>query len=181
MKWMGAASLLVLVAASAAAWPGGEKPPAAPPSPGSAAPQAPASASSPDAAPAQPSPASLAAPPAPPDTSARYRLRVGSRLYEEWSEEVVVAPFEKFFLGDTDLTASVLRYYNDFKMIDGKVVDASPAPNNPAVFVLVTRDTAAVDSAYAFRNFPPHFSARSFFTFQLMDLDPAAEGAGKGK
>jgi hypothetical protein len=132
------------------------------------------SAATTPAAPTAPPPA-----PAEPDTSARFRLRVGSRLYEKWSEEHVVARRELFFLGDTDLTASIRRYFRDFKIKDGVPFDAAPEPNNPAVLVVVTRDTTAVDSVWAFRNFPPHYSPRSFFTFQLLDLDSTAAPPSK--
>jgi hypothetical protein len=131
----------------------------------------------PDAAAVPETPKAIPAVAAAPDTAERFRIRIGSRLYEQWSDEVVVARHEKFFLGDTDLTAEVQRYYLDFKMKDGKPFNASNEPVNPAAFVMVTRDTAAVDSAWAFLNFPPHFLPQSFFTFQLLDLDTTATAA----
>ncbi len=43
--------------------------------------------------------------------------------------------------------------------------------NNPAVQVVVYGDSAAADTTWAFKNFPPHFSPRSFFAFKLMSIE----------
>jgi hypothetical protein len=109
-----------------------------------------------------------------------YRIRIGSRLYPDWSEERVIGLDEPFYLGDTDLMATAKRHFQDFKIKKGVVYDASKEPNNPALFILVTRDTAVVDSTWAFRNFPPHASPTSFFTFQLLDLAPDSTAAKSG-
>jgi len=58
-------------------------------------------------------------------------------------------------------------------------VNFSMEMKNPAVHVLVFKEGAPVDSSWAFLNFPPHFSPKSFFTFQLKEVrgyePPSAE------
>lgn len=115
----------------------------------------------------------LADAPATPD---RFRVRIGNRMYPEWSDEVTVSLGESFFLGDTEFTAQAVQYLPDFRINKGEPpVSASMEPNNPALHVLVFQDGAPADSSWAFRNFPPHFSPKSFFTFQLLDLTPEGE------
>ncbi len=50
------------------------------------------------------------------------------------------------------------------------MLNLSEAMNNPAVQVFVLADTGAVDSSWAFLNFPPHFSSKSFYSFQLKEV-----------
>jgi hypothetical protein len=113
------------------------------------------------------------------DTTLSFGLVIRNRLYPEWSEEQEVKLFEIFFLGDTEYTARVEGFMPNLKVIDGKPRNASPFLENPAAHVYVYRDTAVVDSSWAFLNFPPHFSPRSFFAFQLKALggyrEPARE------
>ena len=113
------------------------------------------------------------------DTSLVFGLVAGHRLYPEWSEEHEVRLGEEFWLGDLDFRGVIRCFMSDFKIIDGERVNASPAMENPSVFVVVLGDSGAVDSTWAFLNFPPHFSPNNFFTFQLTRVDgyePPAEG-----
>lgn len=105
-----------------------------------------------------------------PDTTWRFRLEVGSRLYPDWKEEHTTRFEEDFYLGDTELVARVVRFVPDFRLKDGEVVNWSNELANPAAFIYVVADTGAVDSVWAFLNFPPHYSARSFFSFKLLDV-----------
>lgn len=121
------------------------------------------------------------------DTTLRFVIQAGNRLYPEWKEEHTVRIGEKFFLGDTPLMGSVRQFLTDFRIIDGKMLNLSTAMNNPAVQVFVLADTGAVDSSWAFLNFPPHFSSKSFYSFQLKEVrgyqgppsKPAPPGAVK--
>jgi hypothetical protein len=110
-----------------------------------------------------------------PDT---FAVRIGNRMYPEWKEDVRVALNEAFYLGDTDLVARAVEYLPDFRIGDEGPFSASAEPANPALHVKVFRDTTAVDSSWAFLNFPPHFSPTSFFTFQLIGLN-SSEGERK--
>jgi hypothetical protein len=115
--------------------------------------------------------------PADPD---RFRVRIGNRMYPEWSDEVTVALNEPFFLGDTEFTAQASEYLPDFRINKGEAPhSASPDPNNPAIHVIVLRGGAAVDSSWAFLNFAPHFSPTSFFTFQLLPPAPPEAAAAE--
>lgn len=104
------------------------------------------------------------------DPALVFVLETGSRLYPDWKEERRVHVGEYFILGDTKNEAVVEALYPDFRIIDGKAASISDSLGNPAVRVLVRRDSAVVDSSWAFLNFPPHFSPKSFFTFQLKDI-----------
>lgn len=105
------------------------------------------------------------------DTSLSFVLQLGNRLFPEWKEERRVRLHERFVIGDTQYWAMVTKLLPDFRIIDGKPGSVSGQMNNPAVRVMVYRDsTTAADSSWAFQNFPPHFSPRSFFTFQLKEV-----------
>ena len=114
-----------------------------------------------------------------PDTNWVFNLIAGSRLYPDWKEDHSVKLGQTFFLGDTPFHAQVTRFLPDFGIADGKAENWSLDMNNPAVRVIVYSDSGAVDSTWAFKNFPPHFSAKSFFTFQLKDVQgyPPKKGA----
>lgn len=114
-----------------------------------------------------------AAPPSVPaivDTTIQFSIQVGNRLYPEWKEDLHVRVGERFYLGDTEFNGEVRKFLPDFRIIDGKILSLSNAMNNPAIQVFVWADSGAVDSSWAFLNFPPHFSPNSFFTFQLKEV-----------
>lgn len=99
-----------------------------------------------------------------------FSVEIGNRLYPKWREEQRVREHEFFFLGDTRFTARVEEFLPDFRIGDDGPFSASPECLNPAIHVIVYDDTLATDSSWAFRNFPPHFSTRSFFMFKLLDV-----------
>lgn len=115
------------------------------------------------------------------DTSLVLGLTAGHRLYPGWSEDYEVRLGEEFWLGDLEFRGVVRCFMSDFKIVDGERRNESPALGNPAVFVVVLGDSGAVDSTWAFLNFPPHFSPTNFFTFQLTRVEgygPPAKGEG---
>ncbi len=119
------------------------------------------------------------------DTTIQFVIQAGNRLYPEWKEDHTVHIGEKFFLGDTPLMGSVRQFLPDFRIIDGKILSLSAAMNNPAIQVFVLADSGAVDSSWAFLNFPPHFSSKSFYSFQLKEVrgyaaPPTPPGAAEG-
>ena len=117
-----------------------------------------------------PAPTAVRAEAGPTDTALVFVLETRSRLYEGWKEESRVHMNEPFFLADTQLRARVTRFLPDFRIDRGQFVSASNALLNPAAHVYVYADSGAVDSAWAFQNFPPHFSPRSFWSFQLKEV-----------
>ena len=104
------------------------------------------------------------------DTGLAFVIETRSRLYEGWKEESRVGLNEPFFLGDTELTARVTRFLPDFRIDRGQFVTASSTLLNPAVHIYVYGDSGVTDSTWAFQNFPPHFSPRSFWSFQLKEV-----------
>jgi len=107
---------------------------------------------------------------APADSGLVLQVEVGSRLYPEWKELLRLRLGELFYLGDSEYTARIDQFLPDFRIIDGKFLTLSQELKNPAARVVVYHDTTAADTAWAFLNFPPHFSPRSFFTFQLKEI-----------
>ena len=108
--------------------------------------------------------------PAPADSGLVLQVEVGSRLYPGWKEQLRLRLGELFYLGDSEYTARIEEFLPDFRIIDGKFLTLSQELKNPAARVVVYHDTTAADTSWAFLNFPPHFSARSFFTFQLKEI-----------
>ena len=100
-----------------------------------------------------------------------YSIEIGNRLYPDWREEQQVHEQEFFFLWDTRYTARIEEFLPDFRIGDDGPFSASPECLNPAIHVIVYDDTLATDSSWAFRNFPPHFSTESFFTFKLLEVE----------
>lgn len=115
------------------------------------------------------------------DTTLSFSITAGSRLYPDWHEDHVVRLQEEFFLGDTPFRGRVEGFIPDFRMVDGKPRSVSKLLGNPAIRVFVYADTGAVDSSWAFLNFPPHFSAKSFYTFQLKKIQGYQEPTPTGK
>ncbi len=117
----------------------------------------------------------------------RFVVEIGNRMYPDWNEIVNVKMRENFYLGDTEFTARVERFVPDFRISEGgNVLSHSNELDNPAVHVFVYGDSAATDSTWAFQNFPPHFSPRSFFIFRLKTVegylppDSAGSSVGEG-
>ena len=164
----------------------GPPPPAGHPTPAPAAPSAPAAgthanAGAPPVGAAAAAPDTSAAPLYPiveviPDTSVTFALQAGSRLYPDWKEDHRVRLGERFLLGDTPSSAEVRRFFPAFLIVDGKKINTSRDMVNPAVQIVVYEEGAVSDSTWAFLNFPPHFSARSFFTFQLKSVEGYSGG-----
>jgi hypothetical protein len=110
------------------------------------------------------------------DTTLSFSLVLGSRLFPGWHETQDVRLGQDFYLGDSPYSAKVTAFMPDFGLIGGKARNFSRELGNPAVRVFVYADSGAVDSTWAFLNFPPHYSPKSFFTFQLAEV----RGYGKG-
>lgn len=130
----------------------------------------------PESNPVPPPPEFTPVPP-PADTSLVFLIENGSRLYPDWKEEHRVRLNQSFHIGDTQFQATIAAFFPDFKIVDKKPINASLQMNNPAAHVYVRSDSGAVDSTWAFLNFPPHFSPRSFFTFRLKEVLGYADSA----
>jgi len=160
MLWMacfGAVVFAMVLALAAAMVPAAELPAAAQTVTPAAAPATPATAPPAGIAPVT-------------DATLVFVIDTGSRIYPDWKEERRVHIGEPFALGDTQNQAVVEALYPHFMIVDGKPVSLSDSLLNPAIRVVVRRDSAVIDSTWAFLNFPPHFSPKSFFTFQLKDI-----------
>jgi hypothetical protein len=128
-------------------------------------------------APAPAPPDSARAVPAPPDSFAvtddprlSFQVEVGNRMYPTWKETHEARLNVEFPLGDTENSAKIVKFLPSFMIFDGKPRSESREMKNPAVRVMVYFKGAPSDSAWAFLNFPPHFSPKSFYTFQLKSI-----------
>lgn len=106
------------------------------------------------------------------DSSLVLTIEVTNRNYPGWREEWQVRLGETFYLGDSKFTARAERFVSDFRINErGEVLNYSDELKNPAAQVVVYGDSAATDTTWAFMNFPPHFSPRSFFAFKLLSIE----------
>jgi hypothetical protein len=147
----------------------------------------------PATAPAPPDSARVA--PAAPDSFAVtddpnlvFQLEIGNRMYPDWKESQEARLNVEFPIGDTENSGKIVKFLPSFMIVDGKPRSESREMKNPAVRILVYFKGAPKDSSWAFLNFPPHFSPKSFYTFQLKSIHgypdaapvPAAAGAAPG-
>lgn len=110
------------------------------------------------------------------DTAFVFAVEIGSRLYTDWKEEQKMRIGERAFIGDTEYAAAVTGFLSDFRLVDGRPVSASSEMKNPAAKIVTYKEDAAVDSTWAFLNFPPHFSPKAFFTFRLLSINGVGPG-----
>lgn len=145
-------------------------------------------------------PLALAAPattPAPSAKRAAPRVAtvsfvIGHRVFTSFRDQVTVRMQQTFRVGDSEYSAKVVEFQPDFTMDleSHKVTSRSSEPKNPAVRVIVWKNGAPEDTAWAFLNMPPHFARHSMLAFQLTQLtfenhpplaarrDSTAKGAG---
>lgn len=107
-----------------------------------------------------------------------FELAIGNRMYPDWKETQSVRLQQEFPIGDTENSARIVRFLPSFMIDHGMPHSMSARMDNPAVRIMVYFNGAPRDSAWAFLNFPPHFSPRSFYTFQLKSVQGYAGGDG---
>lgn len=117
---------------------------------------------------------------------ASVTLRVGHRLFPNFSEEHTVTPGEKFAISDEGYEGIVARFLPDFaiQVADGKknIFSRSNELANPAVLVIVSKEGAAVDSVWAFTGKgAPHFAKTSLIYFEITDLKVARSDTTGGR
>jgi hypothetical protein len=97
---------------------------------------------------------------------------VGHRVFTQFRDQVTVRMQETFRVGDSEYSAKVVEFQPDFTMDleTHRVGSRSSEPNNPAVRVIVWKNGAPDDTAWAFLNMPPHFARHSMLAFRLTRL-----------
>lgn len=100
-------------------------------------------------------------------------LRVGHRAFPDWFEDHRVAMHDPFQVGDSDLSAEIIRYEPDFTMMTKtrRITSRSDQPNNPAFQIVVYQGETPHDTTWAFLKMPPHFGAKSLVAFKVMRID----------
>jgi hypothetical protein len=104
------------------------------------------------------------------DPSLVFQVQIGNRMYPDWKDVQDVHLNREFPIGDTENSGKIVKFLPSFMIVDGKPRSVSANMDNPAVRIMVYFQGAAKDSAWAFLNFPPHFSPKSFYTFQLKSI-----------
>jgi hypothetical protein len=98
---------------------------------------------------------------------------VRHRVFHEFYDVQKVKLHQDFPLGDSEYSARVIQYLPDFQMDleHHKFFTLSDQPRNPAFRVVVKKGKAPHDTSWAFLKSPPHFSAKSYFSFQVLRID----------
>jgi hypothetical protein len=98
---------------------------------------------------------------------------VHHRVFHDFYDVQKVKLNQTFPLGDSEYSARVIQYLPDFQMDleHHKFFSLSDQPRNPAFRVVVSKGKAAHDTSWAFLKSPPHFSAKSYFAFQVLRID----------
>ena len=115
----------------------------------------------------------------------RVTLKVGHRLYPDFTEELTVELNERFAISDEGFEAVITRHLPDFaiQIKDGekKIFSKSIEPNNPALWIVVYEDSVAVDSVWAFSvKGAPHYSRTSYIFFEILGMEYPGNGEKKG-
>jgi hypothetical protein len=98
---------------------------------------------------------------------------VRHRVFHEFYDVQKARLNQDFPLGDSEYSARVIQYLPDFQMDleHHKFFSLSDQPRNPAFRVVVKKGKAPHDTSWAFLKSPPHFSAKSYFSFQVLRID----------
>lgn len=122
-------------------------------------------------------PAARAATPAPAATHGpkleAVTFGIRHRVFHDFRDVQKVKLNQTFLLGDSEYSARVIQYLPDFQMDleHHKFFSLSDQPRNPAFRVVVSRGKAPHDTSWAFLKSPPHFSAKSYFSFEVLRID----------
>ena len=94
-------------------------------------------------------------------------LHIFHRVFANFHDRVDAHMHREFRIGDTDYTATVVRFVPDFAMElkTGKVTSRSSEPKNPAFQIIVKKNGVPQDTTWAFLDMPPHFARQSLVAF----------------
>jgi hypothetical protein len=98
-------------------------------------------------------------------------VRVSHLLYPDYRQILTVKMFDKFQLGDTDLSAAVVEFVPDFAIdtVSHKIVSGSRELRNPAFKIVVTRGGEKKEEHWAFfKAAVPHFTRQSGLVFEIL-------------
>jgi len=100
-------------------------------------------------------------------------LGIRHRVFQDFMDVRKVRLRQRFQVGDTDYSATVMEFVPDFAMSlrNGKVVSRSPEPNNPAFRIVVRFKGQPQDTTWALLKMPPHFAAKSMLAFKVARID----------
>ena len=95
------------------------------------------------------------------------------RVFHDFRDVQTVKLNQDFPLGESEFSGRVVQYVPDFQMdlSTRKVFSLSNQPRNPAFKVIVSKQKVPQDTTWAFLKSPPHFGARSYFAFLVLQID----------
>jgi hypothetical protein len=102
-----------------------------------------------------------------------YKIASSHMIYPEYYEEFKVKLGQRFQISDTDYSAEVIDFIPDFTMVTatGKIYSLSDNYNNPAIKIVLYKNSEKVDELWAFQKIQaPHFSKNSMLGFKLIDF-----------
>ncbi len=94
-------------------------------------------------------------------------LHIFNRVFANFHDQVDARLQREFRVGDSEYTATVLRFVPDFTMDlkTRRIQTRSHEPNNPAFQIVVKKKGVPQDTTWAFLNVPPHFARTSLMAF----------------
>ncbi|MBI5836550.1 MAG: hypothetical protein HZB25_04835 [Candidatus Eisenbacteria bacterium] len=100
-------------------------------------------------------------------------LGIRHRVFEDFRDLQKVRLKQKFIVGDTEYSASVVEYVPDFamEMKSHKVISRSAEPRNPAFKIVVRLKGKPQDTTWAMLKMPPHFARNSMLAFKVARID----------
>ncbi len=109
----------------------------------------------------------VAAPAQAPPRFQTVTLHIFNRVFASFHDKIRISLKEEVRVGDTEYTAQLIQYVPEFDMDlkSHKIVTRSPQPKNPAFEVVVRKNGAPQDTAWAFMNMAPHYTRKSLLAF----------------
>jgi hypothetical protein len=100
-------------------------------------------------------------------------LGIRHRVFPDFLDLQQVRLKQRFVVGDTKYTATVVEFVPDFAMglKSQKVISRSSEPNNPAFKIVVRLNGKPQDTTWAMLKMPPHFGRKSMLAFKVARID----------
>jgi hypothetical protein len=94
-------------------------------------------------------------------------LHVFHRVFKEFHDKVDAKMKQEFRIGDSEYTGSIVEFVPDFTLDlkTRKVTTRGQEPNNPAWRIIVRKNGAPMDTAWAFMDLQPHFGKNALLGF----------------
>ncbi len=94
-------------------------------------------------------------------------LHVFHRVFRNFHDHIVAKMKQEFRIGDSEYTGTIVEFVPDFALDlkNHKVTTRGQEPNNPAWRIIVKKNGAPMDTAWAFMDMQPHFTRNALLGF----------------